>query len=675
MTPVIKANYNGLQAPSFKEEGFTPSNFSSNSNKVFNAYKILLDPSYGNDPANLESPNVPDDYNTRLGVRVGTNSSVRVPGSQVVLNPRLGMVCEKPAMLEPRSGEAITFYPLGCNGTGASLSDASQGFDVASYKEGGDIPDSNTSSAVVPIHGISASSIFNPSASGYSNYKIDKECLYNYRGAFPTDAHNPVVNLLKYPQSSTETHTETLTSRIIFQYSIEDIKTVLNVVVSVNGTPVILNVNYTISTAGLILFTDYLNAGTTITITITRHNYWESCWDNKVATSSNPSAFTGNFLSAEDPIDIRPLSRSSDCTFTVPITITEAGYYCFSTWCRLNSDSIGEKTAIAGLHFVTNRAQALIDGRDTSRPSYVISDAFESTTQELTYDTFRVSTHWDRYAKVSYLQPGTYYAAIKWLQSDMTTVSSTSTLRFVGMLVEKTTGPSTYDNRLISYTNLPKQPILSAHALVFALPNFSVSNNWTIVYSRYIFDNAGSGLSHFDSFGDIVYGYFGSQIMVDGSPVTGLSVNSNDFYNRWERVMLEHTANSSTIKMTVTSQGVNEDNPEKSYEVNISMTGHTFETTLYEASFNLMLGSTLNNNTLTFYNCSYKNVWWIPYIMTDKEKHDFLYKVLEVFEDNCETSRTSITSFNPPAEPTTSTVKSTSVNVLLRSVFLEEAED
>jgi hypothetical protein len=640
---LIKENFNGLQVSSLKEGGFNSANFTGT---YIDAFEKAIPHAKETALTLTKTPNLKDEEGVKIGGTFGSNGLIEK-----------GVFCEKPITL-PASEKNSIFYPLDCCGSNSQSLNPARGFNTYEYSIGGKTTKGINSSSIT-TESITNIEDFDTADPQYENYPVDKNYLCNYNGIYPTDDTVGINNLLKFPQNSVDVITGTAVKGTIFSTKIPGYDTILDLSVTVNDSTKTKE-DYILSPHGGFSLISSEESGT-VSITVYRHNRWAKIWSEGDGNANIIEQVFNNPVHANDAIKLTLANTKYNCTFSQSVTIPSAGFYCFSAWCRLDSAKVTDKTYITGLTFTPKNSSTAIT------PKYVVCDTKRSSTDS----TLNVSTMWNRYAKVSYLEAGEYNATIIWPASAIQAFSNNIAsiyLKFAGLLVEKAAGPSTYNYKKISYTAFPVKRSSEIHPLLFNFPQSLEDSTWTIVYSRYIFDHSSSGLEHYDSIGDTYFGYKGSDIIVNGNKITpaDTSLTSSDFYNRWERVFLTHKAGEASISMTVTSQGIDSTNPEKEYNTTISIESASLSKSLYGVNFQLGLGSRYIDSKFKIYHANYKNVWWFPYIMDEDEKFKFLNPPLEINDCISETRKTL----------NDGTVKtSEDKNVVIKSVYLEEAND
>lgn len=618
----LRASHEGLKVNVIKEYGFNPKNFKTGPfYEVEECIEDLNNSSYLPKETTIKEPS---EYETEASIQIGSAENNDRGISEVK-----GFFCEKPPLTIKKDTEAY-FFPLGSSGSSFDSSYAAQGFEFADFLEGGDVDKNSPSlgkSVVIPYQGDKYSGNDFSSKSGY-----DKNCFFDYRGIH-TSSNNK--NLLKYPSVSTETETLSILAGASIDYTLKNVDKVLNVVITNEASETLkINEDYIVYSTGLIKGLKKSENATTLTLTITRHSFWEGCWN--FITKGKISNLKNTFLRTKEGLSITSSSSDEDYYFKREITIEEEGDYFISLYA--SCDQTGGSW-LSGLHFAkTDRRYNRLGSDYKSTVDYTIetkSKAYISGIDATSYENtcYALTNNWKRYASKTHLTAGTYTVYFAWNKEDRS--AEEATLRVMGLCVEKDR-LSDYDYRAVNYSLVDFKG-LNKHILSFNLPKGipeveNASKDWVISYIR---QPIGYPLSNpiVDQIGNNCFEYSNNKIFFNGNEVE-VTVNVEDLYNRWEQVILKYDSTNKNINVEVTSSG-NTSNPSIYYTFTADVSSSKFSSSIYseENTFNLLLGAEVENNKAILTDGIYRNLWWFPNGLSEKElnllKSNFLSYYIE----------------------------------------------
>lgn len=327
----------------------------------------------------------------------------------------------------------------------------------------------------------------------------------------------------------------------------------------------------------------------------------KTAWSN-----ATTSSMINNLVSSQDGLSITPAVMTSDTIGTYKITPSSSGYYCFSFYARLDGRSYNALNNVRYLKM--NLSPEVSD-------SYIISE--EAMAQSASSILFTLKFEWLRYAAVAYLTAGTQYTiTLNWFYRD-TSISSTnnnfraSNLKIAGVLIERNKWPSPYDVRKsnVSGTSSISNTIyhLAAFDLDSLYDNISQNKGWIISYKRKIADTFSSNTSHYDSLGDLYWGYAGNQLVSNNfNEEDPPPIAAEDFYLKWEHVILRHEEDSPLVD--IYTEATN-DNREYHFKVDISEI--LLRKEFKSQEYNLMLGCR-DVDIENISNATYKDLIYIP---------------------------------------------------------------
>lgn len=325
-----------------------------------------------------------------------------------------------------------------------------------------------------------------------------------------------------------------------------------------------------------------------------------SAWSNATTEILANTPF-----SASDGLTVYPVTMTSDTEGTYEVIPESSGYYCFSFYARLDGRSYNPLN-------VTRYIKMSISPGVTD--SYIISEDAQSLSNSSIL--FTLKFEWLRYAAVAYLTEGTQYTIkLNWFYRDTASGISgnnyrASKLKIAGILLEQRKWPSSYEVRKSNISGSSSIPNDIYHLAVFDLDslanNISQNKGWIISYKRKIEDNQASNTVHYDSLGDMYWGYFGDQIIASNfggeeSP----SVSTNDFYLKWEQVILRHIENASEVDVYVEATNSN-----KEYFFKIDISNLNLRKEFRGQEYNLMLGCK-DDQISNISNATYRDLLYI----------------------------------------------------------------
>lgn len=610
----IKANQTGLTTSSIWENGFNSGNFSG---------KKFID---ANNPAGGEgdTPTVttsePSAYNT---IQIGSEKDE----NKKTISKK-GLFLEKPSLV---CDSDAYFFPLGSNGTSLDVSYKARGFKYSEFLKGGVDEIEGSEFKGQTLQEIPLTSEYKCSEVFLENSPYDEKCFYDFNGVHITSDTSKYKNILKFEQDSTSF--DSSAEEVTLEFNKGDYlnytcptsrlaQQILSIEIKDSETDEIYE-DYTYS-AGSITSKKAFEKATKLKLKLTFH----SAFRRRLSNSANAGGvdwisglwgseldkediLRDNFLQAKDAIIISNKSGISTLQFKKAINISSTGKYYFSAYMRTEKG----RAKVEEICFVDG------EGIKISTP-YSCADIDIKEDQ----GTFMLTPVWKRLATLTNIEaPGKYYLSVK-ISDEGNAVPK---VRVVGMEVTKDELPP-YDYRDINYTNIDnsKFPELKKHALYF---NFSKaggsmikSSTWAISYLRKFEGLEIDNQEHYDSIGNIVFGYSGPNIVVNNEVKKIEEFNPSDSYNGWEQVIITHEKGKDVIGIEVNTVG-NYSKGEapktsKRYKIEVPVSSYTLDMP-YTATgkYNCILGGKVEKGEIINCNGSYRNLWWFPKGLTEEE--------------------------------------------------------
>ena len=317
-----------------------------------------------------------------------------------------------------------------------------------------------------------------------------------------------------------------------------------------------------------------------------------------------------NIVSDSRGISIKNNTYTNDIFFCKPISITVAGYYCFSGYFRLFGNNTNT-TKISGLHFVPETS-SVSEYNTTSYETFTITSVNNRIYNSSNY--FEVHTEWSEIALVSYLPAGNYNIIIYWPQIDNegnVNKGSNSELRVAGLRIDNQQFPINFDYRNLSANREGKEfPIQFNFNSITPL----LESDWTIFYRRYMrcnFDYA----TFTNQLGKINYGYNTNQIFIGGNYTT----IDQDIYNRWGIDLITHDHTNKTLTFRTFGRGFDYTTNPYNYSSLITNDNEgPLTNTMFGVTYNLELGGYIGNDDLT-------DILYSLIIHTEEEMNSICY--------------------------------------------------
>jgi hypothetical protein len=627
----LVANQEGIRTSSIYEHGFDNTGFNG---KTYYELNDILENLEDYDTSKGEFPSSVSVSTTTVG-----NPSIPQKRIQIGEGDYKGILLEKPALnLGIESASNTYVFPLGVSST---ISDNAVGFKLQNFLAG-DFPENPrklSGDARVICHG-----------DFEKDSRYDNDVFYNFEGAHVLSAEAIDSNILKFPEAIAISKTLTVEANDVLSFKISDLSTtenpqnckLLGVSVTANGSPY---TDFTVDNEGNIRGNTSFTQDTTVVLNLSLHknfiyrdpknsnigkNWRGLYYQNEPCTSND------NFLRSQDLAIIRgdkipTTNKYYQQQFSASVTVKEEADYYFSFYIR--SDSPAYVYGVGFVPFSTetgidkyivaselSNTEGCGDAELREITSYKIVDSSHASTAPLASNSnvigFEVSSAWRRVAGKTHLTPGSY-RAVTWVSGKEGESSTPPEFRVCGMKVEKNM-LSPYDYRSVDYLNYENSSRnKKTHILHFDFKRtdseLTKEGKWAISYLRKFEGLAPDNQPHYDSVGSTYFGYQGNSIIVNGvtQEVEGME-SANDLYNRWERVIIVHEANTDSVNIEVVSSGSYLNKESKSYSFSASVSD--FNPVLPEgknsAVCNLLLGGKIENNKIITCNGTYRDVWF-----------------------------------------------------------------
>lgn len=618
----IKANQTGLTTSNILENGFNSSGFEYDSTGKKKEYQDSnrIDGVVG-EGAKVTVVN-PVIANV---IQIGAEEDL----SRNVISKK-GVFLEKPALT--CSNDAC-FFPLGSSGNSLDISYKAEGFRYSEFLKGG-------------VDETEGSDFYNqviqeaPLTSGYKCSKgfleespYDEKCYYDFSGVHITSDTSKYKNILKFEQDTTSFSTEEKTLDFkkgdYLNYTCKSSRSAQQILsieitkLEEDGSTSPYD-NY-IYDVGSIFWEEPFEEPTTLKLKLTFHSAFRRRIDSKLTSAGKDwtlglfnSTLDGediprdNFLQAKDAVIIPNKGGGTSLQFKKVINIPEIGKYYFSAYMRTE-----EGTAKV-------EEMNIVDGGGSKVGEYL--SCADSDIKE-DQNTFTLSPVWKRISVLIDMPlTGEFYLNLK-ITNENKIVPG---VHVVGMEVVKNELPP-YDYRNINYTNILDSNLMGTkkHVIYFdfskAAGSMIKSSSWAISYLRKFEGLEEDNQAHYDTIGNVVFGYSGSNVMVNNEAAKGITkFTPNDSYNGWEQVIVTHTKDEDQIYVEVNTVGncSKGEAPKNSkrYTFYAPISSYTLDMPYTNnGTYNLILGGKVENGEVINCNGSYRNLWWFPNGVTREE--------------------------------------------------------
>lgn len=636
----LVANQEGVRTSRIYEHGFDNTGFSG---KTYYELNDIL--------GNLEDYDTSEGkFSDSVSVSTTTVSNPSTPRKRIQIGEGdyKGIILEKPALnLSIESASNAYIFPLGVS---SSVSDNAVGFKLQNFLAG-DFPENPRelpSDAKVICHGNFEEN------SGYDN-----DIFYNFEGAHVLSAEAVNSNILKFPEATTISKTLTVEANGVLSFKIGELSStenpqnckLLGVTITANESPY---TDFTVDNEGNIRGNNPFTQDTTVVLNLSLHKnfIYKDPKNSNVGKNwrglyyqNEPYTSNDNFLRSQDLVIIRgdkipSTNKYYQQQFSIPVIVEEEADYYFSFYIRSDSPTyvygLGFIPPTAGTEiekYITASSLSNVEGcGDANLPevtSYRIVDSTHTSAAPLASNSdvigFKVDSAWRRVAGKTHLVAGSY-KAVAWVSGKEGESSTPTEFRVCGMKIEKNM-LSPYDYRSIDYLNYENiSRNKKTHILYFDFKKIgsglTKEGKWAISYLRKFESLASDNQLHCDSVGSTYFGYQGNSVIVNGvtQKVEGIE-NTNDFYNRWERVIIIHEANADSVNIEVISSGsyLNKESKNYSFSASVSDFNPVLPGGKNSTVCNLLLGGKIENNKIITCNGTYRDVWFFAEGLSEEE--------------------------------------------------------